>query len=278
MPHRRSDGTGHSPAATFLDRVADIVSGFDFRTGQGEMPLFRGAADKSWKLLPTLHRELEARKRWDDAKVIERDLFFEFEARAHTPEHRSASDWDTLFLMRHHGVPTRLLDWTDSLLIAVYFAIGVEWDPPPTATPAIWVLNPFRLNELPSGWNFRDLLSPRYLHRLVPAPERFGYAEWLSWPLGRNKEWPRQRPIALYPLHSNARLRAQRGYFTLHGANDSPLEQQVDESIVRCIEIPSDAIAPLRGILRQAGLRHFGMLQSLDGLATDLTREYFRSR
>ena len=58
------------------------------------------------------------------------------------PDRKSTDQW--LFLARHLGLPTRLLDWTENALLALYFAIHAD----ESDEPIVWMLDPFALNEL----------------------------------------------------------------------------------------------------------------------------------
>jgi hypothetical protein len=79
--------------------------------------VFRGQSQK-WPLKPTVGRT----ERY--SRIRELQLFNEFKRLANPMIDRTqvASDWDWLFLAQHHGLPTRLLDWTTNPLIAAYFA------------------------------------------------------------------------------------------------------------------------------------------------------------
>lgn len=83
--------------------------------------LFRGQADESFPLVPSIGREKEGKPIYD--LDDEHRIFLEFKKRYYSFTNcRPTSDADLLFLAQHHELPTRLLDWTYNPLIALYFA------------------------------------------------------------------------------------------------------------------------------------------------------------
>src|SRR4030067_3137181 len=99
---------------------------------------FRGEPDVKTRLLPKLYRPRSDGSLHNENKLLQ---MFRMKApsftSAPTPVRGNTDEW--LFLAQHVGLPTRLLDWTENAILALYFALKEE-------KPAVWMLNPMELN------------------------------------------------------------------------------------------------------------------------------------
>lgn len=237
---------------------AEILQAIDsFRTA----PLyFRGHRVSTWPLLPSLARvrpTAQARARLTSDVARETTVYTHFLTRAGDLIPAGSDPWSVAFSMQHHGLPTRLLDWTTSLAVALFFAIR-ESDG--TGTSAIWILNPFTLNQ--QSISRYELFHPSDLHG--------NYEDYFV-----SRKFRLEGPVvAIYPLRHNPRVFRQQSGFTLHEDLTSGVDMLFPQ-VVRKVEIPPAALIGARRFLQLAGVSAFSLFPDLDALARELKDDYF---
>src|SRR5215471_15434185 len=225
---------------------------------------FRGEPRSPTPLLPTLYCEGLA--------AFENPLLQMFRSRASgyhdvVPDVDRTDQW--LFLARHAGLPTRLLDWSEGALIALHFALKEP-------KPVVWMLNPLDLNDL--SYSAPSQVRPRQfpLPWHNPGPGQISPAfENLrgAWEQGTHGV---PLPVAIYPTYVHARLRAQRSCFTIHGTDTRGLDSLLaGKGMLKRYELDPACCQDMRSELAVSfGITDSVVFPDIDGLANELKERY----
>lgn len=212
---------------------------------------WRGQASsgKDQTLIPSIYRR-------KDGEFDEQNFTNTFRRRAlsrHSKCPQSGDNTGWLFLMQHYGLPTRLLDWSESILVATYFSVNSK----PNEPGVLWALAPFSLNE--NQFDKRMIFEPDgvpvqpfFKHAFMPEAKKY------------------LKIAAILPKEIDPRLMAQFSVFTIHGYN-KPLESLPDrEKFLMKFEIPVEFKRDLKQFLWDIGIREANIFPDLEHLAKEM--------
>lgn len=188
-------------------------------------------------------------------------------SRPHLPAAPS-NDWELLVIAQHHGVPTRLLDWSYSPLVAAHFATGAAV---PERDTAIWQLD---WQQVHRAFDLPDLAL--LIDDLVDLDLAETEGEFTPWDLFA--ESASSFACMIEPPSLNARIVAQTAAFTLCSdasqSVDAFLEQHGLGDALTKFVVPASVVPRLRDQLDLAGIEERRLFPDLDGVARSIRRYY----
>lgn len=251
-PHDDRSNTAIDDVQRLVEICNPTTLGFDFNQA-----FWRGHGSAQWSLVPQVFRQPS----YDPDR--ECSLMGHFQARAGTRSHTSIPDpndyFGWLFLAQHYGLPTRLLDWSESPLVALYFAVTEDHK---DQDGCLWALEPGGLNNQ-SGLS-RNLVQIRSEGAVEIAHCAFVPASKCD-------------PIilAIDGREIDLRMMVQMGRFTLHGA-DHPIEQLFNNgSWLRKYIIRKEVKHKIRTQLAALGIRQWALFPDLSNLTAELRLAHF---
>ena len=240
---------------TEISSIGDLIQKLQANVAGYDSPIwFRGHSISSWKLEPKLMRSTSLppesyylNRFKQDASII--------------LSHRPSGEFEWLFLMQHYGMPTRLLDWSESPLTALYFAVTANL----TEAGALWIL-------LPSELNKKSNYKPDYDFE-VPSFDDEHLKGYLPSTIAREAK-SKLFPMAAIAPRNSPRMQSQQGVFTISHRENLPLEDvgadgSPRDHIWKYI-IQPNAKEVFKKELKLLGINRFQLFPELESLSENL--------
>jgi hypothetical protein len=199
---------------------------------------FRGQPEYKYDLVPPVFRQ---GKDFENVLYWESNMFREFLLLSEAQPFYTKSTFDKLVLMQHYGIPTRLLDWTENLIVGIYFSIykkglsGFQFSADNDS--ALFVLDPVSLNR--QSEKKEGIFTDGNIEVIIRASlsvintiedyskqsdiKKLAHNNNVCLDIRDGKfihpslQNSIETAIAVFPQQNNPRLINQKGVFTLHG-------------------------------------------------------------
>ena len=258
-----------------IDQVKDLVFEQERNTDNGRYRssfFYRGMPDASYDLSTSLSRNCG-----DKADVLEEHLLDNFIKYVSIEDPSIAeSIWKAMIVGQHHGLPTRLLDWTHSTLVALHFA-NTESNLADLGKRdcVVWRIDARELNQLlpekyKSALKEKNtfIFSVKHLTETVKSIEEY------------DNDMGCTSLVTVEPPSIDQRIVNQYSFFTVIPSGISNLESFLDDNTNNTVKYVIDKKLrwDLRDLLDQLNMNERMIYPGTDGIAQWLARHYYVKR
>ncbi len=225
--------------------------------------IYRGTADRQWDLIPSLNRVCA------HDLSLEAHVFRQFRKYGYTDLAEYSGFWSLLPVAQHHGLPTRLLDWTYSPMVAAHFA--TENTDYYDRDGVIWCLDvgDFK-SQMPEKLQIKlretgsNIFTIGMLEKLIPSFEQM--------------KTLREEPYAIFfePSSMIDRIVNQYALFSVVSDPSILLSELIEKNRIECqkLIIPKEVKLEIRDKLDYINISERMIYPGLDGVCKWITRRY----
>ena len=257
---------------TTIEEVVQLIAEQDFDSRLDRFRssnLYRGLPDASYGLLTTLQRNCK-----DKQKTIENSVLRNFAKYAASEDPQiNESVWRQMVIGQHHGLPTRLLDWSYSPLVALHFATsGEEFGKMEEHDCVVWKIDIEEIHHL----------LPKQYRRVLDKEDAYLFTvdmlEEVTENLDRyDSDMGDRSLVILEPPSIDQRIINQYSYFSVTPSDISCMEEFLANNTTKTIRyvISKELRWQVRDMLDKVNINERTMYPGLDGLTTWLKRHYY---
>ncbi len=255
-----------------IEDVADLILDLEYNSEIDRMRspyLFRGMPDYAFKLTTSLRRNCADKQRMLEPSILR---YFTKYASIEDPS-LDGNIWKQLMVGQHHGLPTRLLDWSKSALIALHFATA-ERDVGDTDVRdgIVWRIDAREIGDmLPERYRAAlkaentNYFSVNMLKKLVPSLDEYDF------------DMGDHSMVIVEPPSTDQRIINQYAYFSVVPMGIEDIETDFlnrTQNTMKYI-IRKDVRWDIRDLLDQSNISERVMYPGLDGLTKWIARHYY---
>ncbi|MBQ0125164.1 MAG: FRG domain-containing protein [Clostridiales bacterium] len=255
-----------------IEKVMDLISDQKYNPEIDRMRstyLYRGMPSASYNLTTSLRLNCKQKH-----KELESSILRNFTKYASMDEPTlNASVWQQMIVGQHHGLPTRLLDWTRSPLIALHFAETEQhYEKFDKRDCVVWRIDMKEINKtLPKEYSAKlkednaCVFSVDSLKEVADTLEKY------------DKDMGNSSFVNVEPSSVDQRIVNQYSFFSIIPSGMDNIEEFLDkctESTKKYV-IKKEIRWSLRDLLDQYNISERIMYPGLDGLSKSLARHYY---